>query len=179
MADVNLLAPKILAFEGGYEVDPADSGVYNRLGVLVGSNMGVTPNTYELVLGRVPTAQDMKDLTIEQFTKILKTLYWDKVQADKIEDQQVAEVIVDFAWGSGIDEVAKMVQGMVKVSMDGKIGPISLKAINSSDPQSLTNKIVNRRIWFYNEIVLEHPKWSKYLLGWVRRANSFTYQVPS
>ena len=78
MADVRKLAPFILKWEGGFVNDPDDLGG--------ATNMGVTIGTYEAYCRKKgyskPTVERLKNLTKEEWTEILKTMYWDRWKAD-------------------------------------------------------------------------------------------------
>ena len=90
MADVNKLVPHIIKFEGGFVNDPDDLGG--------ATNRGVCYRTYKLYCSRkkrpVPTIEDLKNISDEEFSDILKSMYWDACRADKIESQSVANAIV-------------------------------------------------------------------------------------
>ena len=85
MADVRKLAPFILKWEGGFIDDPDDLGG--------ATNMGVTIGTYEAYCRKKgyskPTVERLKNLTKEEWTEILKTMYWDRWKADEIKSQSV------------------------------------------------------------------------------------------
>ena len=98
MADVKKLAPFILKWEGGFVNDPDDLGG--------ATNMGVTIATYEAYCRKKgypkPTIERLKNLSKEEWTEILKTMYWDRWKADEIKSQSVANILVDWIWASGI-----------------------------------------------------------------------------
>ena len=97
MAKIELLAPKIAKWEGGFVKDKLDKGG--------ATNMGITLATWKQTGfdkdgdGDIDE-QDIKLLNSSDFKVILKK-YWDKWQADKIVNQSVAEILVDWVWGSG------------------------------------------------------------------------------
>ncbi len=97
MADVRKLVPFILKWEGGFVNDPDDLGG--------ATNMGVTIGTYEAYCRKKgyskPTVERLKNLTKEEWTEILKTMYWDRWKADEIKSQSVADILVDWVWASG------------------------------------------------------------------------------
>lgn len=83
MADVKKLAPFIQKWEGGFVNDPDDLGG--------ATNMGVTIATYEAYCKKKgypkPTIERLKNLSKEEWTEILKTMYWDRWKADEIKSQ--------------------------------------------------------------------------------------------
>jgi lysozyme family protein len=78
-----------------------DSGNWSSgkkdVGTFIGSKGGITWNSYKAVTGKMPTAQDIKNLTKQEiFTKFYKGMYWREMQGDRINDQKVAELIFDW-----------------------------------------------------------------------------------
>lgn len=171
MADVNKLAPFILDWEGGWVDDDNDLGG--------ATNKGVTMQTYELYCRKNgyprPTEEQLKNLTDEQFTEILKTLYWDKCKGDYIQSQSVANVIVDWAWNSGTGTAIKQVQNILGVKVDGIIGNITLSAINSSSPLPLFGQIKKARIAYIESICKARKANNKYKKGWLRRVEDLHF----
>lgn len=170
MADYKVIIPFILKWEGGYVDIKEDRGG--------ATNKGVTIATFRSVYGKDKTTQDLKSITDEQWNYIFKKLFWDKCKCTGITDQSVANIIVDYAWGSGISRAIKDVQTMVGTSVDGICGPKTIAAINRTDPPALFDKIKARRIQFYNNIVKANPSQSKFLKGWTNRVNSLVYGKP-
>ena len=172
MADVTKLVPHILKWEGGFVNDPDDLGGHTCKGVCY--------RTYKLYCSRkkrpVPTIEDLKNISDEEFADILKTMYWDACRADKIESQSVANAIVDWGWNSGTVTAAKEVQKILGVTADGIIGNITLAAINSRSPLPLFGAIQQARLAYLDKICVSRPANRKYLKGWYNRVNSLTYE---
>lgn len=172
MADVTKLVPYIIKFEGGFVNDHDDLGG--------ATNRGVCYRTYKLYCSRkkrpVPTIEDLKNITDEEFADILKSMYWDACRADKIESQSVANAIVDWAWNSGTITASKEVQKVLGVTADGIIGNITLAAINSRSPLPLFGAIQTARKFYIERICIARPKNKKYRKGWVNRINNLQYQ---
>ena len=154
MANVNILAPFILKWEGGYVNDPVDKGG--------ATNKGVTIATWRRVGydkdgdGDIDVA-DLKLLTKEDVVnRVLKPHYWDKWKADQIESQSIANILVDWVWGSGVHGI-KIPQRMLGVTQDGIVGPKTLAALNAEDPRTLFDRIKKERELFFNNIVKRDP----------------------
>ena len=87
MANYLLLVPKIKQWEGGYSNHPMDTG---------GPTMkGVTLATYRRFYGASKTSEDLKKITDQQWASIFKVGYWDKLRADSIVNQSIADICVD------------------------------------------------------------------------------------
>lgn len=167
MAKAELLKPFILRWEGGFVDDPLDRGG--------ATNKGITIGTFRNFYGKDATVEQLKHITDEQWLHIFKSGYWDKWKADDIENQSIADIVVDWAWASGTATSIKQVQKILGVAVDGIVGNDTLTAINTADQSSLFDKIHNRRIEFVENIVKRDPSQARFLKGWKNRINSLTF----
>lgn len=173
MANIENLAPFILSFEGGFVNDPSDRGG--------ATNQGVTLTTWRSV-GYDKDGDDdidVDDLRLitpyDVIDKVLRPHYWDKCKADQIEDQSVANMLVDWAYNSGVGTAAKAIQRIVGCTADGIIGKVTLAAINKREPRSLFDDLKTARRLFIDRIIEARPEQEKYRHGWMRRINSIEY----
>lgn len=171
MADINVLVPLILKWEGGFVNDPDDLGG--------ATNRGVTLATYTRYRKDrkrpVPTADDLKNLSCEEWTDILKTYYWDRWQADRIRDQSVANILVDWVWASGVYGI-KIPQQILEVTADGIVGKNTLAALSSYQPQAeLFGRIKQARFEYIDRICTSRPANRKFRKGWENRIRDFRY----
>lgn len=168
MADIKKLIPIIKKWEGGYSNHPMDKG---------GPTMkGITLNTFKKYYGEDKTADDLKNITDTQWLNIFKTGYWNPFKADSILSQSIANIVVDWAWGSGPVTAIMKVQKVLGVYADGKVGPVTLAAINTEDPKELFSKIWNARKQHFEAIVKKDPTQRVFLKGWMNRLNSYKYE---
>lgn len=149
MADVNKLLPYILRWEGGFVNDPADTGG--------ATNKGVTIATWKRC-GYDKDGDgdiDVRDLKIitnaDVRDKVLKPAFWDRWKADKIQSQKVANILVDWVWGSGKHGIV-IPQRLLGVTADGIVGNRTLSAVNFADPDQLFDVIYNARVKFLKDI---------------------------
>lgn len=172
MANVQKLVPFILKWEGGFVNDPDDLGG--------ATNKGVTFATYKQYIKKKgmpePTIEDLKGVTDAEWTEILKTMYWDRWQADKIQNQSLANILVDWVWASGNNGI-KRPQKILGVTVDGIVGEKTLTALNAQDPRSLFEAIKADRIKFIDEICKARPANEKFRKGWLNRINDFVFEV--
>lgn len=172
MASINDIVPIILKWEGGFVDDPDDPGGE--------TNMGVTIKTYEVYCRRKglskPTVEDLKAIDMDQWTEILRTMYWNVCKADDIESQSVANMIVDWAWHSGTGTAIRKVQKVVGVARDGIVGPITLAAINSVSALPLFGMLKAERIRHFKDQCRKNPKKKKFLNGWMNRVNDIQFE---
>lgn len=171
MANVEKLVPFILKWEGGFVNDPDDLGG--------ATNRGVTLATYVQYCKKkgypVPTDERLKNLSEREWAEILKTMYWDRWKADKIVNQSVANILVDWVWASGVHGV-KRPQKILGVSVDGIVGNQTLAAVNARDAKELFYAIKADRIRFIDEICKARPANEKYRRGWMNRINNLTFE---
>ena len=166
MADYKQLIPNILKFEGGYA---------GNIDGMTCTMKGVTLATYRNFYGKNKTCNDLKRITNEQWEYIFKVGFWDKWHADEIENQSIANILVDWYWGSGIYGI-KYPQQVLGVKADGIVGPKTLAAINEYENQEeLFNKLKARREKHFRDIARNSYK-NKFLKGWLRRNDSFKYE---
>ena len=104
-----------------------------------------------------------------------KPHYWDRWQADKINNQSVANILVDWVWASGAHGIKKP-QTLLGVKADGIVGPKTLQAINDYPNQKeLFDKIKAIRIQFVDDICKARPTNNKFKKGWLNRINAIKY----
>lgn len=177
-ADINLLAPKILKWEGGYANDPVDRGGATNMGVTIGTATGYykkgAKNFDKNGDGRI-TPEDIKALTKDDFIYVLRK-FWDHCRADEINNQSIAEIIVDWAWGSGPGTAMKKLSAVLGLKSSTKMTDEMLAKINGWQPQEeLFNKIWHAREDHFNGIVSNNPSQRKFIKGWMRRLKSYTF----
>lgn len=174
MAEPKYLYPHIFKWEGGIVNDSIDKGGL--------TNKGVTFSTFKAlavpVLNIQPTSENFAKLTVQQTQKIIDW-YWNKVKASKIVNQEIANMIVDFYWGSGSWSVSRTIRVLnneygYKIKDFGKSSLMTdeiIFAINKTSPVKLLESLKNSRIDFYKAIVLADPTQKKFYNGWVNRTN--------
>ena len=96
--------------------------------------------------------------------RVLKPHYWDRWKADNIVSQPVANILVDWVWGSGVNGI-KIPQRVLGVQADGIVGPKTLQAVNNADSRTLFDTIKAEREAFLYRIVERDPCKSGLLKG--------------
>jgi len=169
MADINLLTPKIFKWEGGFADDPLDHGG--------ATNMGVTISTWRQVGydkdgdGDIDV-DDIKLLTRADATAVLKKFYWDRWRADEMNNQALADILVDWLWCSGKWGII-IPQRLLGVPDDGIVGPVTISKVNSANPWQLKIRIYKVRVAFIRSIISRDPSQKRFENGWLRRLNDF------
>lgn len=169
MAKIEILAPWILSWEGGYNKVKGDRGG--------ATNKGVTLETwrkygYDKNGDRVINERDVMLITEKDATeRILKPVYWDKWRADEIQSQAIANLLVDWYWNSGVYGI-RIPQYVLGVKVDGCVGPKTIAAINSHpDQRALFVRLWKERKEYFQRLGAK-PTQKKFLAGWLNRLNS-------
>lgn len=136
---------------------------------------GLTLNTFRRIRPNA-TATDLKNVSYKEWRDCMKRFYWDKIWGDAIENQSVAEAIMDWYWNSGPTGI-RNVQKVVGVKADGVVGKNTIAAINGKDQYDLWAHIQSARYAYFEGCVKKNPeKYKKYFVGWVTRLNEFHYE---
>jgi lysozyme family protein len=151
MADFDTAITLVLKHEGSYVNNPLDPGGE--------TNYGISKRSYPNV--------DIKNLTVDQAKDIYKQDYWNKIQGDLIDDQNLANNLLDFAVNAGIKNANMKIQQIVNAHPDGIIGPVTLESINSLSSPNIA--LIKSRISYYASIVSNKPSQAEFLNSWVNR----------
>lgn len=173
MAKIEKLAPFILQWEGGFVNDPLDKGG--------ATNMGCTIATWRQVGydkdgdGDIDV-DDLRLITREDIiNRVMKPHYWDRWRADDIRNQSLANILVDWVWASGAHGI-KIPQQILSVTIDGSVGPKTLTALHSRNPEELFYQIKQARINFVDNIVRNNPSQKRFINGWKNRINALKFE---
>ena len=138
--------------EGGYSDLANDPG--GR------TNFGISQRAYP--------NEDILHLTKDRAKQIYKVDYWDKLHCDEISYYPLAVCLFDYAVNSGVATAIKTLQHALCVPQDGTMGPITFRALSTSDPKKVSNKIIDSRLELYIRLS-SNPTKRIFLLGWLRR----------
>ena len=164
MAKYTKLIQKVLKWEGGYA---------GNIDGMTCTMKGVTLATYRKFFGSNKTCKDLKEITQAEWDLIFKEGYWDKWRADEINNQSIADLLVDWTWTSGRYGII-LPQRVLGVKDDGVVGPKTIAAINDYPNQKeLFWKLWNRRKRHFQDIAKNGKE--KFLKGWLHRLEDFIY----
>jgi lysozyme family protein len=175
MADINKLIPFIRHWEGRFVDDPRDSGGP--------TNKGVTLKTWKMYgydkdLDGDIDVDDLKKISDEvDFVGILKEKFWDRWKANRIKNQSLANILVDWTWHSGKWGIL-IPQEILEVKQDGIVGEITLQALNSyPEQENLFSKIKIARLAYVRRICESDKDKRKFLKGWTNRVNALKFTL--
>lgn len=160
MANFSKALEKTLRWEGGRVDNPLDYGGRTAY--------GITQKTYNQYF-----TGDVWNIEPHQVAYIYKIGYWNKIKGDLIIDQDIAELLFDFAVNSGVRTASKKIQILVGVEADGIIGKQTIEAINKANSGRLFRMLFDVRVAYYKLIVQKNPSQKVFLRGWMNRLNSF------
>ena len=175
METIKKLAPIIAKWEGGYVNDPVDKGGSTNMGITIATWRSVG---YDKNGDGVINEKDIKLLDANDFASVLK-IYWNRWKADEIKNQSIANILVDWVWGSGKWGIV-IPQRIMSLTQDGVVGPKTLAKLNAEiekDAEALFNKIFQARMKFLDDIVKNNPSQKRFIRGWKNRLNDFKFQL--
>jgi lysozyme family protein len=159
------------AHEGGFQDNPNDSGNWTggKIGVgeLKGTNFGISAAEFPDI--------DIVNLTVSQAKSLYQAKYWNPLYS-QIKDQFIANKIFDlgvlFGVSTAVEYLQKVLVAQFGLKVDGAFGPVTLAAINGSEPISLLTAykvaLVARAIGVGRDNPADRP----FVGDWIRRINS-------
>lgn len=203
MASFAAYSSMLLEAEGGYQAHPADSGNYNSLGELVGTNRGISARLYEDIIGRPPSVTDMQAITEQDALEIYESEFWNANGLSAFASQAVANLVMDHAVNAGSGRSGRLLQTVLNLQgktliVDGIIGTNTRNAANSANEAQLNDDFKQSRLYYYDYIAAEHSSvptdWRSlfsswdvgysiannvFLSGWIARVNRFPWLTGS
>ena len=172
MADFTIAVNLTLVNEGGYENNPEDGGNWTGGKVGVGKLKGTK---YGISAAEFPTL-DIVNLTEAEAQVIYKSKYW-LVLYEAIKDQFITNKLFDLGVIFGQGTAIKILQTVLNpqflgVGIDGLFGPLTLAAINDSDPHSLLLAYKTAFVARAIQTGAQNPNDRPFVSGWIRRINS-------
>lgn len=145
---------QLLKDEGGYTNNPNDKGGP--------TNFGITLADYRKYINQSGTAQDVKNMTVDQAKAIYKIRYWDSIDGDNLPSG-VDYTVFDYGVNSGVSRAKKVYNQFKEIDIPG-----GLK--QDRDPIDTINKINDERLKFMHAI-RGGKDWSVFGKGWQRRVD--------
>lgn len=155
----------VLAMEGGYSNDPHDPGGP--------TNKGITLAVYQKFLG--PEAGDvgretliarLKAIPDESVREIYASRYWRPSRSAEMPSP-IALMHFDASVNHGLRGGAELLQQAARVTVDGEIGPITMRAVTSADPAELLERYAEYRRARYRAL----PHFWRFGRGWLNRVS--------
>jgi lysozyme family protein len=148
----------VLKNEGGYVDNTADPGG--------ATNLGCTKATWEAWVGHPVTKDDIKALTPNNVMPLYKAKYWDTIKGDDLPEG-VDYAVFDYAINSGPSRAAKALQSVLSITVDGQIGPATLRALETANLREVATAVCEARLAFLQGL----PTFPTFGKGWSNRVS--------
>lgn len=187
------IAQKFTAeWEGGLSDDAADRGGLTHWGVSMAFlfDLEYSSRGAHLLrsLGVAPlpvNRKTIKALTKKQAEAIFKSEFWDKLDLDTLP-VQMAVLLYDAAVNTGCGQSVRLAQrgynvagAGTSIEVDGKLGPITRKALTEHNIKEVRQGILDAREFFYRDLVIKNLSQSVFFRGWLNRTNALRKYVES
>jgi lysozyme family protein len=137
----------VVGIEAGYVDDPDDPGGETKYGV----SKRAYPN------------EDIKNMTLDRAKLLFKCDYWDKCRCDDIPSP-LDTYVFDAAVNQGVGAAIRLLQNVLGVVVDGKIGPKTIAAAQKADDEDMALYMVARAFRY-----IETGTFWKHGKGWFKR----------
>lgn len=147
----------VLKWEGGYVNHPLDPGG--------ATNYGVTQARYDQYRrdNKWPL-RHVKQIAGDEVRAIYRKYYWNAIKGDQLP-AGIDLAVFDYAVNSGPSRAVKHLQKIIGVKVDGILGQQTLNAIFSMYPDTIVNRLCDRRQRFVRGLSI----YSTFGRGWENR----------
>jgi hypothetical protein len=147
-----------LSYEGGFADNPADPGG--------ATNFGITLRTLEAFLGHAATVDDVRNMSSSTAIEIYRANYWNQMRCGDLP-AGVDLMVFDYGVNSGNATAVEALQGLVRVTQDGAIGPVTLGAVAQAAPLTLVNGLAQARMTYLRSL----STFAEFGNGWTKRVS--------
>ena len=186
MAEYQTAYDKLLAHEGGYVNDPADSGGETYKGVARRHHPDWSGwSRIDRAKGQSGFPGKLEDDSVlqRQVSGFYKKHYWDRIKGDDLPDQSIAEEVFDTGVNMGMRRAARFLQESINLLdrnqaeglvVDGKVGSKTIQALKKSLQGDQSNYFVLLLLnvfqgYRYIEVLRLNPKNERFTRGWLKR----------
>jgi lysozyme family protein len=165
MASVDAAINYVLAWEDGTlsgVITTAPDGLRTRFGIDEHWHPELTNCLYYSSMGQVAALQ----IAIG----IYQTSYCQPLCIAEMTDQEIANKLLSLGVNVGLTNAAKMLQDAVTVVGDGRIGPLTLHALDLANPKKVLEDLRVEAENYYDALIAKNPHLAVYRAGWLRRA---------
>lgn len=92
-----------------------------------------------------------------------------------VSDPRLQAQLLDYSITSGPSVAISKVQEILKLRIDGIIGPQTLAVLATKDPRKTNNSLVIARVMMICRLVQAKPSQLQFLAGWCDRAMQFLF----
>ena len=154
-----------LSFEGGYVDHPSDKGGP--------TNFGITQATYDRYGGGGNPVKSIKKLEVYD---IYWTEYW-KPSKSQYLPTPLSLLHFDASVHHRRSQAARFLQRALRVTDDGIVGPITIKAAGKRDSLSTAISCLGQRAVYFGLLVNKDESQEVFLDGWLNRIDRLVEEV--
>ena len=110
----------VVGIEGKETDDPNDPGGYTKFGIAQNKHPDI----------------DVRSMTLDDAQAFYRRTYWNPMQCDAMHPT-IGTLLFDSAVNQGVSGATKIIQRALKITVDGALGPMTLRAINAQQPSEL------------------------------------------
>lgn len=153
----------ILKLEGGYTVDNGGP-----------TNLGITQTTYNTYRKRHDRPlKPVNDITLGDAEAIYQADYWDACHCSDLP-AGLDLALFDASVQHGPETAIKLLQRVLRVEVDGGIGPKTIAAAKAVNPAIISAELLLARV---KRIYTKHERWNDYGKGWTIRLAKLNLEV--
>lgn len=122
-----------------------------------------------------PVAWADGDVSLDEARDIYMRKYVKGPGFDQVADPMLMAQLVDFGVNSGPAIAIQKLQTILKVDVDGVLGPDTLRALALRDVREVNNLLVGERVKMIGRLCLKDRSQLAFLNGWLNRATEFLF----
>jgi lysozyme family protein len=167
MADVKAAIDYVLKFEDATlsgVITESPDGKHTRYGIDEHFHPELTNCLFYTSMGSTAALKIAESIYAKQ--------YADPLCIAEITNQGIANKLLSLGVNCGVGTAAKMLQDALNVQGDGRIGPLTLHALDVSDPEAVLGLLKNEAVQHYRNLVAANPDLEQYERGWLARAEA-------
>lgn len=188
MANYKLIIPHVKKNEGGLTSNPKDTNPAKnpspikdpKTGLFYHTNKGIIWGTWvawSKKKGIPVDAQRWYKMSDADWESVMKTLFWDAIDGDKINSQAIAEILFEAVWGGSAESLIVYLQTYLRqaglnVKVDGLMGKNTYDALNEFTKNDKKHAQLIKDLSAKRLATLKTlPSWSWAGTAWTRRLN--------
>ena len=188
MANYKLIIPHVKKNEGGLTSNPKDTNPAKnpspikdpKTGLFYHTNKGIIWGTWvawSKKKGIPVDAQRWYKMSDADWESVMKTLFWDSIDGDKINSQAIAEILFEAVWGGSAKSLIVYLQTYLRkaglnVKVDGLMGQNTYDALNEFTKNDKKHAQLIKDLSAKRLATLKTlPSWSWAGTAWTRRLN--------
>lgn len=179
------VSQKVVALvEGDYSDDRGDTGNFvdfemngKKVKRFIGSKFGISAPILKEYLGKLPTKQDMMNLSYEDALDIYKNHYWDDQKIERFCNQSIANLVYDGCVNQGITGMKDVLRNTLRdngIQVSDDVNPFEgdwIKRLNELEQDKLFNSIKKLRSERYKEA----RTFKRHGEGWLNRLEKLEF----